>query len=59
MIKDLEDLEFAVDDLFNDLKDEVEGKGLKKKHKLAITEFKYALNRIRSKLWPRIGLMNW
>lgn len=52
-------LEFAIDDLFNDLKSEIEEKGLKKKHKDAISQVHYLINSVRSRLWPRSGPVPW
>ena len=55
----LANLEFKIDDLFNDLKSEIEEKGLKKKHKDAISQVQYLIGSIRSRLWPKRGPVPW
>lgn len=52
-------LEFTIDDFLNDLRSEIEETGLKKKHRDAITEVNYVVNRLKGKLWPKRGPMSW
>lgn len=53
------DLEFTIDDFLNDLRSELEETGIKKKHRDAITEIDFIVKRLKGKLWPRSGPIDW
>lgn len=57
--KFLAKIEFTVDDFLNSLREEIEKEGLKKKHKIAVADFAYLVNKAKSRLWPRTGPLHW